>query len=535
MRKYIAAFLSINLAFVVSERMPQAYSVEASTGASTGTKSNILFEERFEGGLDAWEFSDKASWETRIEAGNGVLFNNKPVSDYKPPHRSPHNIALISDLKANDYDLEFKVKSLKDSGAHRDCCVFFGYQGPDQFYYVHLGARPDPASGQIMLVDKADRRPLTKNETPVPWTDQWHKVKLERRGSLGKTAIYFDDMTKPIMEVEDKTFGSGRIGLGSFDDMNAYDDIVVTEVKTKAASPTAEKKPPARPEPTVSDYVYGTDSKRQVFDFWKAESDQPTPVVVMIHGGGWRNGDKRNYGNNVIKPFLKEGISVAAINYRFIDQAMEQGVKPPVKAPLHDAARAIQTIRSKAQEWNIDPSRIAATGSSAGACTSLWLALHDDLADPTSDDPIARESTRLLTVAVTGAQTSLDPIQLREWISNAEYGGHAFGFAAKGRKRPDEFALLLENRESLLPWIKEYSPMELVTKDDPAIFLEYPKQEEMPVLGGIEKDPTHSAMYGIQFQKHCEAQGVPCHLVFPANKEAEFKNAREYLIQALSN
>src|SRR5205085_4647447 len=121
--------------------------------------------------------------------------------------------------------------------------------------------------------------------------------------------------------------------------------------------------------------------------------------------------------------------------------------EPPVKACLHDAARALQTSRSKAKEWNVDPKRVGSTGGSAGACTSLWLALHDDLADPKSSDRVAQQSSRLTCAAVNGAQTSLDPKELREWISNSVYGGHAFGFAQKGRSRAEEFDLLVANRE----------------------------------------------------------------------------------------
>ncbi len=124
----------------------------------------------------------------------------------------------------------------------------------------------------------------------------------------------------------------------------------------------AAKKPPARPTPTAADYVYGTDSERQKFDFWQARSDRPTPLVLLIHGGGWQGGDKTGYGTTVIQPYLDAGISVAAINYRFIPQAMEQKVEPPVKACVLDAARALQTLRSKAQEWNLDPTRVGATG-----------------------------------------------------------------------------------------------------------------------------------------------------------------------------
>ena len=123
--------------------------------------------------------------------------------------------------------------------------------------------------------------------------------------------------------------------------------------------------------------------------------------------------------------------------------------------------------------------------------------MHDDLADPNSSDPIARESSRLRCAAVVGAQTSLDPKELREWIPNSIYGGHAFGFAGEGRKRPEEFDLLIANREKVLPWIKEYSPIELVSKDDPPIYLDYPNQKTPPKQGQEEKDPTHSAMYGV--------------------------------------
>jgi acetyl esterase/lipase len=299
--------------------------------------------------------------------------------------------------------------------------------------------------------------------------------------------------------------------------------------------PPATKKPPARPDPTFADVAYGTDSERQKFDFWQAKSSKPTPVVLLIHGGGWVNGDKNSFGNRPIQGYLDAGISVAAINYRFIAQAMEQGVEPPVKACVYDAARALQTIRANAGPWNVDTDRIGAHGGSAGACTSLWLALHDDLADPNSPDPIARQSTRLTCVAVTGAQTSLDPIELREWISNANYGGHAFGFASKGRGRPQEFELLLANREKVLPWIKEYSPISLISKDDPPVFLEYPNQKTTPVLGGKEPDPTHSALYGIQFASSYEKLGLPCIVSYPEHLHPDYGNSQAYLIRTLKD
>lgn len=294
-----------------------------------------------------------------------------------------------------------------------------------------------------------------------------------------------------------------------------------------------KKAPPERPTPTVADFAYGKDSERQKFDFWQAKSDQPTPVVLLIHGGGWRGGDKTLYGTSAIQPYLDAGISVASINYRFIDQAMEQKVEPPVKACVTDAARALQTIRSKAKEWNVDPQRVGATGGSAGACTSLWLALHDDLADPKSDDPVARQSSRLSCAAVSGAQTSLDPKELREWIANSIYGGHAFGFSAPGRSRAQEFDLLIANREKVLPWIKEYSPIELVSKDDPPIYLDYPNQKSPPVIGGSESDPTHSAVYGVKLAERLKQAGVEGVLSYPGHQDEKYGSIQAFLIAKL--
>lgn len=159
--------------------------------------------------------------------------------------------------------------------------------------------------------------------------------------------------------------------------------------------------------------------------------------------------------------------------------------------------------------------------------------MHDDLADPASADPIARQSTRLACAAVGGAQTSLDPKELREWIPNAVYGGHAFGFAAAGRKRPEEFELLIANREQVLPWIKEYSPIELVSRDDPPIYLDYPRQKEPPKVGQVEADPTHSAMYGLKLAEKLETVGVEAVLSYPGHQDAKYGSIEQFLIEKL--
>ena len=185
----------------------------------------LLFSEDFEKGRDAWEVTDETSWTHRVVDGNAVFGINRRESDYKPPFRSAHHIALIRDVEVADFVLTFRVRSTKDTGNHRDCCIIFNHQDPAHFYYAHLGAKPDPASGQIMIVNAAPRTPLTENQKAVPWTDDWHQVKVVREVASGRIEVFFDDMDTPQLSAVDTTFGRGRIGIGSFDDMNDFDDI----------------------------------------------------------------------------------------------------------------------------------------------------------------------------------------------------------------------------------------------------------------------------------------------------------------------
>jgi acetyl esterase/lipase len=313
------------------------------------------------------------------------------------------------------------------------------------------------------------------------------------------------------------------------------DENAQKTAKQKANSaqtdPTKAKKneiPP--PTATIESISYGSHPK-QVLTFWKAESPRPTPLLFYIHGGGWQGGNRMAGMAGYVPAMNKAGISVVSIEYRFIEDAIADGVVPPVKACLHDAARALQFTRSKAREWNIDTTKIAAAGGSAGACSSLWLAFHDDLADPNSSDPVARESSRLICAAVSGAQTTLDPKQMQHWIPNSSYGSHAFGiFKNTDGKRQRDFELFLAKREEIMPWIQEYSPFHLVSKDDPPVYLFY---NNSPAKGKITKDPTHSANFGILLREKLDDAGVPCELSYPGAPDSTHKTVVAYLIAQL--
>lgn len=284
------------------------------------------------------------------------------------------------------------------------------------------------------------------------------------------------------------------------------------------------------PAPSLADVPYGN-HPRQVLHFWKAESGKPTPLLFFIHGGAWTGGNRiPSELVNMFPVLLKAGISVVSIDYRFLSEATADGMVPPVKGPLYDAARALQFVRSKAIEWNIDKQHIGASGNSAGACSSLWLAFHPDLADPKSNDPIARESTRLWCAAVFVAQTTLDPQQMREWTPNSIYGGLAFGFTGDKEKKLSVFDEFLSKRGTILPWIVEYSPYSLVTADDPPVYLFY---NTPPALGQEQKDPTHTSNFGVKLQEKCKSVGVGCELVYPGAPDVKHQIVQDYLIQKL--
>jgi len=179
--------------------------------------------------------------------------------------------------------------------------------------------------------------------------------------------------------------------LRRFPDADANQDDKLTpeeareyrEKHRQARDTNARRNNQQRPKPTRSDVAYGPHD-RNVLDLYLANSKSPTPMIVYVHGGGFVGGNKNSISPVMINAAHRNGISVAALHYRFVN-----GEDVLFPAPQHDCARAIQFLRSKADQWNLDPQRFACYGGSAGAGISMWLGFHNDLAQPESEDPIA--------------------------------------------------------------------------------------------------------------------------------------------------
>jgi acetyl esterase/lipase len=275
----------------------------------------------------------------------------------------------------------------------------------------------------------------------------------------------------------------------------------------------------AAERPTHADVSYGP-HERNVLDFWQAKGDGPRPVLVYIHGGGWTGGDKKQ-DPKVFQPFLDRGISYAAINYRLTGEY-------PLPAPVHDAARGIQFIKSKARQWNIDPDRIALTGGSAGACTSMWILLHDDLANPKSDDPVARQSTRVCAAAVSGGQTSIDPKQIEPWLGPMVLQHRMINMAV-GEKTIEG---ALANYEKHRPLYVEFSAYNHLDGKDPPLFMTYGSDMTLPSKNAGHG--IHHPIYGVKMKEKSDSVGHECHLLIPGvSKSEKYATPNDFLMAKL--
>ncbi|MBI5773145.1 MAG: alpha/beta hydrolase [Verrucomicrobia bacterium] len=276
--------------------------------------------------------------------------------------------------------------------------------------------------------------------------------------------------------------------------------VASTEKNPANAKPAKARRGGDLPKPDFAGVSYGSHPNNKL-DLWLAKSGQPTALVVFIHGGGFVGGDKSSASGAALKQCLDAGVSFAAINYRFRTEAS-------INTVLRDCARAVQFLRSKAKDYNFDKTRVATFGGSAGAGTSLWLAFHDDLADPKSSDPVLRESTRLVAAASTAGQATYDITKWEAVLGSKE----AMQFYPQeswpefyGLKTLDE--LQTEQGRKLRA---DVDMLGLISPDDPPVLLAASDHHDALANRG---DTNHSPKHSEAVKKRCDEAGVPCVLV----------------------
>jgi acetyl esterase/lipase len=124
-------------------------------------------------------------------------------------------------------------------------------------------------------------------------------------------------------------------------------------------------------------------------DLYLPKSDKPLPLVIFVHGGGWRAGDKSSAGP--VMAVLGHGYALASINYRLTDVA-------PFPAQIHDCKAAVRFLRAHADDFNLDAKHFAAWGSSAGGHLVALLGTSGDVAELEGDLGNSEVSSRVQAV-----------------------------------------------------------------------------------------------------------------------------------------
>ncbi len=125
----------------------------------------------------------------------------------------------------------------------------------------------------------------------------------------------------------------------------------------------------------------GNTNPKQMVDVYlpkKRNSDKPLPVIALIHGGGWVNGDRIGYASQAIQLARTGDYAAVGVGYRLSKEASWP-------AQVYDCKAAIRWIRAHAKEYNLDADKIAVWGSSAGGHLSSLLGTSGDVKELEGD------------------------------------------------------------------------------------------------------------------------------------------------------
>ncbi len=196
----------------------------------------------------------------------------------------------------------------------------------------------------------------------------------------------------------------------------------------------------------------GNENPKQMVDVYlpkKRNSEKPFPVIALIHGGGWVNGDRLGYAAQAIQLARTGDYAAVTVGYRLTKEAHWP-------TQVHDCKAAIRWIRAHAKELNLDPDKIAVWGSSAGGHLSSLLGTSGDVKELEGD---------------LGPNTSFSSrVQCVVNLCGPEDFTQALMFDKEGKpiwKDDAVSGLLGGNAQEKPAEAKAASPVTYVSKDDP--------------------------------------------------------------------
>lgn len=286
--------------------------------------------------------------------------------------------------------------------------------------------------------------------------------------------------------------------------------------------------------PSIENMRYGK-YEQNIMDLYLVDSETPTPIAIFIHGGGFKSGTKEQVNDTVVmEELLAAGISVASIDYRL---TLEKEVT--LGEILHeDMTLAVQVLRHRASSLNIDPTRMAAWGNSAGAGAALFLGVADDIADSDNVNPILRQSSKVQVVGHLAGQSTYDVVQ---W---ADIAGVRTDWMELTDFEDDLFWFNVESRDQITPEMRaKVDITALISSDDAIIYAEKTPDRIDPVT--IDEDISeddkpiarvqvaHSKEHAIFIGTRCSEAGITCEIVteiLPGPKRELFDFFIEHLL-----
>ena len=267
------------------------------------------------------------------------------------------------------------------------------------------------------------------------------------------------------------------------------------------------------------DIAYDSKERTQ-FDIWLPSSNNATGLVIYVHGGGFTSGDKdfvyavQSGGAwdfpTDIRFLLQNKIAFATVRYTYLNNV---GETEGVKKPMNDVKRALQYIRSRASDFNVDKNKIILAGNSAGAGTSLWIAFNNDFANANSNDPVLRESSRVKAVVARETQSSYN-IEDR-WVKDVfvDYNitwSQILTNETGNIQKIYGVSTTTQYESSIIDTYRaEVDMLALLTADDPEIYLNSTLRDVVNPYNPYSADiPSHHAYHARELKEKADAVGV---------------------------
>ncbi|MCB9276886.1 MAG: alpha/beta hydrolase [Lewinellaceae bacterium] len=223
------------------------------------------------------------------------------------------------------------------------------------------------------------------------------------------------------------------------------------------------------------DIPYADVSAAQKLDIYLPEEGAgPFPVILSIHGGAFKMGDKRDGQVAPMLEGLKRGYAVVSINYRLSGEALWP-------AQVQDCKAAVRWVRAHAAEYQLDPGRIAAWGGSAGGHLSAMLGVSG--AEPSLEDlSLGHSGMSSRVQAVVDWFGPTDFLKMDEQLRESAVPNPMIHSA------PDspESELIGKNLEDAPALVRAANPETYVSADSPPFLIQHGLEDNLvPYQGSV--------------------------------------------------